>query len=117
MKHKYFKKDEVLEAKIGYKSSYLWRILCSTIDLVKTCIYWRVGNGQRVKLWQDKWNPFYILPPSHIPNQLASLDTKVEALIDEDTKNWNRELLFQLFHTEEAGEICSIPLSKYGAID
>lgn len=54
MKHKYFKNDEVLEAKIGYQSSYAWRSLCSTIDLVKAIMYWRVGNGQRVNMWKDK---------------------------------------------------------------
>lgn len=80
-------------------------------------MYWRVGNGQKVNLWKYKWTPFYLLPQSNALHQLTSQSSKVSDLIDEETNSRNKEKLFQLFQLEEAEEICSIPLSRYGATD
>lgn len=72
MKVKFLKKGYLLEAKLADQPSYLWRSLCSVIDLVKTYMYWRVDNGHKAKLWRDKWIPFHLLPPNQIPNPFAN---------------------------------------------
>lgn len=55
LKDKYFKKKNLLEAKLGRGSSLIWRNLLSTLDLLKEGLRWRVGNGQDISIWGHKW--------------------------------------------------------------
>lgn len=46
-KHKYFLNGQLLDAKIGYKPSFLWKSLCDSLDLQKK-VYsggWTMANG------------------------------------------------------------------------
>ena len=44
-KAKYFPNTNFLEAKLGSKPSYAWRSIS----------VWRVGNGESIKIWGDRW--------------------------------------------------------------
>lgn len=50
LKNKYFKKTTGLEAKIGYRPSFLWRSLSAATDLLKEGVYWRLGNGKSIQM-------------------------------------------------------------------
>ncbi|XP_042964668.1 uncharacterized protein LOC122298893 [Carya illinoinensis] len=47
----------MLEAKLGFNSSYAWRSLYSSLRLLKKGLFWRIGDGKKVKIWGDKWIP------------------------------------------------------------
>jgi hypothetical protein len=53
-------------------------------DLVKEGLIWRVGNGDGIRIWGDRWLPskstFMI---QSVPNTFAA-DSKVSALIEQD---------------------------------
>jgi hypothetical protein len=78
---------------------------------LKHGLFWRIGNGASVKVWGDRWIPTPIsFSVQSIPvPQLAS--SKVEELIDKDSKWWNVSLIQDTFNPEEARVITSIPLS------
>lgn len=78
---------------------------------------WEVGNGSSIRIWDTKWLP----KPSTIRIQtpMNTLDSTalVKSLTDPHTKSQNRQLIFQVFSSEEVEIICKIPLSVYGAGD
>ena len=83
-------------------------------EVVKKGMKWRVGNGESILLWSDKWLPSpasqkVLSPTNHIlPN-----DAKVSALIDLEKKEWNEQLVRQALGAEEADLVLGIPLSMH----
>lgn len=70
-----------------------------------------IGNGQRVHIWKDR------LIPTHsdfkVWSPIATLEeqAKVSILIDPDTKQWDRYIIYSCFNNVEAQQIISIPIS------
>jgi hypothetical protein len=112
MRAKYFPGSSILEAKLGSRPSFAWRSIFSSCDLLGEGLVWRVGNGEKIRIWKDKWLPspstFRVLSPliSLGPNETVS------KLIDVQSKWWNIPLLESLFTKEEANLIQSIPISS-----
>ena len=75
-------------------------------------IRWSVGNGDKVKIWSDKWIPnpetYKVLTPI---NPLM-YNEKVSALIDKESAVWKSELVNSIFLPHEASTILAIPLSS-----
>lgn len=44
-------------------------------------------------------------------------EARVSALINSDTGDWDRSLVYQVFNEEEAATICNILISRAGAVD
>ena len=56
-KAKYFAKESFLNAQVGRRPSYAWRIILAARDIIKKGSWWCIGNGQRVNIWNDRWIP------------------------------------------------------------
>ena len=56
-KAKYYPHSSFLEAKVPNHSSFIWRSLASARDLIGKGSRWRVGNGNKIRIWQDNWIP------------------------------------------------------------
>ena len=56
-KAKYFPYSDILGAKLGCNSSYAWRSIYNSLEVIKRGIRWRVGNGNMIHIWKDKWLP------------------------------------------------------------
>ena len=72
---------------------------------------WRIGDGNSVRVKEDKWLPQKgsrsIISP--LPNILP--EAKVSSLIEADRKEWKTEVIQELFMPNEASVIMGIPLS------
>jgi ribonuclease HI len=111
-KSRYYPRASFMEAKTGYQPSYAWRSIQSAKEVINLGSRWRIGNGEKVKIFKDKW----------LPNQVGfkvwsrcdelNEDVLVSTLIDPDTKQWKRDLLSHLFYPHEAKQILSIPISQ-----
>lgn len=55
LKARYFPNCSFLEATAKKNSSFLWRSIVAAKPLLKEGCFWRVGNGQSVKVWKDVW--------------------------------------------------------------
>ncbi|KAL0420764.1 UNVERIFIED_CONTAM: hypothetical protein Slati_3099300 [Sesamum latifolium] len=53
LKARYFPNTSILEAKIGYRPSYAWSSIFSTIPLILTGFRWRIDSGTSVRIWLD----------------------------------------------------------------
>ena len=105
---------EVVDSKMG---SYAWKSILRGRDIIQRGALWRVGNGDKINIWQQRW-----LPRKH-PTQLPTCPIEsfenhtVATLIDPSTRRWNEELVDGLFVTEDAELIKKIPLSHNAAED
>jgi hypothetical protein len=111
IKTKYYPHSSILEASVGKRPSFAWRSIHNSCDLLKEGLIWGVGNGQKARIWKEKWIP---TPSTHrvtSPPTFLDCNSTVCALIDEHTKRWDTQLLEELFINEEAKVIQSIPLS------
>ena len=57
LKAKYFPRKLVTEAQKGYRPSFTWRSIHEASWVMKKGGYWRIGNGENIKIWQDGWLP------------------------------------------------------------
>jgi len=67
---------------------------------------------KKIRIWQDHW-----LPRKHPPllSECPIVDYEnsiMDSLIDPDSRQWNKELVEELFNEEEAELIKKIPLSQ-----
>jgi hypothetical protein len=85
------------------------RAPCSLVEVLKEGIIWRIGDGSRVRIWEDPWLPVgYTRKPSTYRGN-CELEW-VSELIDDTTLSWNHELLLQHFHANDISAIMSIPI-------
>ena len=72
---------------------------------------WRVSNGCKIWIWNDRW----VLNPSTFkiisPPILLDSEATVSFLVDVQSKWWNISLLNSLFTEDEVQKIKEIPLS------
>jgi hypothetical protein len=54
MKGKYYPRSSILEAPCGNRPSYAWRSIQGSCGLLKEGLIWRIGNGNKVKIWGEK---------------------------------------------------------------
>jgi hypothetical protein len=117
LKEKYFPQGSFLQAQLGRNPSYAWLSIFNARKVLERGLMWRVGNGDNIQIWQDKWIPkpttYKIQSPSGSMDPLARVNT----LIDLTTGWWNYTLIQSSFAKVEADMICSLPLSPLKAPD
>lgn len=114
LKAKYFSEGDFLNANLGNNPSYTWRdIWCSRVVLAKG-IRWKVGNGFHINVWHDPWlrdaNNFCIKTPMN-PN-LQNI--RVCDLMTYGLRDWDTQLIEELFCAQDRNEICSGTWAWYG---
>ncbi|XP_042950057.1 uncharacterized protein LOC122282168 [Carya illinoinensis] len=117
LKAKYFHKSNFMQGKLGSNPSYLWRSFLAARPILMKGLFWNIGNGEKVKIWHDKWIP----KPSSFKVQSTCRgmgeSALVSELIDKQSCSWKTGLIHEMFETEEANMICRIPLSITNASD
>ena len=116
-KAKYFSKCSFLEAYTGGNASYTWRSLWGPKSLLLEGLQWRIGNGRKVKAWDDKWLQTQGVITRPFLGVEFNPDLLVHALIDDSKEEWNAELIKLMFSAEAATEITKIPLSTRDIVD
>jgi hypothetical protein len=117
LKAKYFPRVDFLGASLGRRPSFAWRSIMSSKDLIQEGMKWRIGNGNLVKIWGDKWLPTPTTYKVQSPITILPEEAVVRTLIDDESRGWKKALVNSVFSKEEADIIFSIPLSKYGNPD
>ena len=105
----YYPHGDVLRAKLGSNPSYTWRSIMNGLEVIRRGTRWRVGNGNLIHIWEDKWMPtpttYKVISP---PRPFDGFPI-VSNLIDKDTRRWKADLVRALFLPFEASTILNIP--------
>ena len=102
-KAKFFPSDDIFSAQVKLG-------ILKTRYLIAEGARYRVGNGQTIRIYQDRWLPGDGLGKVISPPSLLSADARVANIIDADLGWWNVYLLERVFLLFEAQKIKSIPL-------
>jgi hypothetical protein len=57
LKAKYFPSSSILDSTLGNRPSYVWRNFMVAQSILKNGLIWRIGCGQNINVWSDKWVP------------------------------------------------------------
>ncbi|XP_024177967.1 uncharacterized protein LOC112183885 [Rosa chinensis] len=115
-KARYFPNCSFWEAQLGDTPSYSWRSILEGRPVLKAGVKWRVGDGEQIHIWEDKWIPNYSRSQIHRPENSTSFD-RVADLIDPHTRSWIAPSVSTLFSPEVAAQILSIPLRRRAVSD
>lgn len=112
---RYFKNCHFLNAKLGFRPSFIWRSILWGREVINRGIRWRIGRGDQVEIYRGNWMS---RPLTFKPVSLPSLpiDVTVSELIDDDNQ-WKVGLIYQHFVKEDADTITRIPLPRQPTAD
>jgi hypothetical protein len=94
---------------LGKRPSFIWRSFLAARDLLSHGITWRIGDGNSIKIWGDRWLP-KMGPMCYSFGSVLSPDAKVSDLIDVSSKGWKCSLIDSSFPAYIANMIKNIPL-------
>jgi hypothetical protein len=111
LKAKYYPNTDILHAQQGRYSSYAWQSIYQSISTIKRGSCWKVGNGNSINIWEDNWvawqNGYKVLTPRQ---DQINIQTVKELILDTPTKQWNSNLIDQIFIPSEGNLIKQTPL-------
>jgi hypothetical protein len=111
LKAKYYPNSDILHAQQGRTSSHAWQSIFQAISTIKKGSCWKVGNGNDINIWEDKWvawqNGYKILTPRQEQTNLQKVN---ELLTDTPSKSWNSNVIDQCFIPSEGDLIKQTPL-------
>ena len=81
-------------------------------DVIQREARWRVGNGKSIQIWNHQWLPKNHSSMISSPIVESMCDATVDILIDDETRNWNNDMLDGLFVPSEADVMRNIPLAR-----
>jgi hypothetical protein len=110
MCEKYHPSVDFLDSNLGRRPSFAWRSIWQAKPLLQEGLMWRVGNGSKIKLWEDKW---ISVSPHRIqdPIRVLPMDVRVADIINQEANWWDIPLIEHIFSRETVEKICSIPIS------
>jgi hypothetical protein len=104
----YLKGGDVLTTSAPKSGSFTWKSILHGRDLLKEGLVWRIGNGQKIKVWEDNWIPRSGLmrplgaKPNTAPVSMAS------DLLLVDGQGWNVAKVNELFFEGDVEDILKI---------
>lgn len=110
LRAKYYPSGDILKAGPKNGSSFTWQSLVAGIQTFRRGHIWRIGNGEKVNIWEDHWIPSSPTRQIITPRGGAII-TKVNELIDPISEQWDEELIRSIFNPVDVGRILRTPLS------
>ncbi|KAL2933269.1 hypothetical protein RDABS01_016388 [Bienertia sinuspersici] len=112
LKARYFKNDDILDARRGHDPSFTWRSLWGSKSLLQEGLAWRIGTGTCVNVWSSNWLLSEDGPKLPAMQPCSDTSLRVCDLIDFTTGQWNEEIVAQVFNAEDKEMVLNIPLSS-----
>uniref|UniRef100_A0A453D706 Reverse transcriptase zinc-binding domain-containing protein n=1 Tax=Aegilops tauschii subsp. strangulata TaxID=200361 RepID=A0A453D706_AEGTS len=110
LRAKYFPDGDILNCSLKKGSSYTWQSLWSGIQTFKKGYIWRVGDGTQISIWDDPWVPSS--PNRRVMTRRGNIIiTKVSELINLESREWDKQLIRDIFWPVDAQRILNIPLA------
>jgi ribonuclease HI len=109
LKAKYFHHGNLHDMAPAAEASITWRAIEYGVELLRHVAIYRIGDGESVRIWRDKWIP---RPPSLRPtgSRRTCRLRRVSQLIRQGTNDWDENRVRQFFYAWDANEILKIKL-------
>ncbi|KAE8802566.1 Methionine S-methyltransferase [Hordeum vulgare] len=110
LKARYYPDGRLEDTVFSENASSTWQAIQYGLELLKKGLVLRVGNGESIRIWRDKW-----LPRSPSGELVSTQGTcrlrRVSELLD-DRRAWRTDLLHRHFHPVDVNvinKICTSP--------
>ncbi|KAL8090281.1 hypothetical protein AgCh_039666 [Apium graveolens] len=115
-KARYFREGNFLVAKLGANPSFTWRSVWEAREVVSAGACWQIRSGGDVNIIGQPWlantgNPYISTECEAIQNN------KVQGLMCIDKREWDKEVILDLFNRRDQKCILDTPISKNGSGD
>ncbi|XP_023879645.1 uncharacterized mitochondrial protein AtMg00310-like [Quercus suber] len=94
---KYFASRSFLEDQLNKRPSFAWQSIMAAKSVVEDGIRWSIKNGDKVKIWNDKWIPKPETYKIMTPINPKMYNEKLSVLIDKGRAVWKSELVNSIF--------------------
>ena len=108
---KIFPNCSILDDKVSTIGSYACKSILGARDVIRRGMVWRIGNGQDVRIKEDRWLPIKSNRTAISPLNSVQPKTKVCFLINHELGMWKSNVVERPFLPYEASLILGIPLS------
>ncbi|XP_073129001.1 uncharacterized protein [Henckelia pumila] len=115
LKSKYFKHGDILDAPRGSNSSFIWKSIIWSRELISKGLIWSVGDGRNIHALSDAWIPGIASGKSSVVGNDFQ-GCKVADFINRDG-HWVEAKFRTVFPSFEVEEILNIPLFSGGRVD
>jgi hypothetical protein len=116
LKARYHKNSSFLDADCPKRASFTWRSIVYGRDLLEAGLIWRVGDGSKIKVWEDNW-----IPRSSAQQPLGWLmeepPDRVCDFMLPDGQGWDEDKLRQFLSEPDVSDILRIPTGWLGSQD
>ena len=116
-KARYFPRQGVLQAKVGFTPSYTWRSIHKALWVLRKGGYWRVGNRLDIYVWRETWLPTQNGNRLWSPTHGLEEDARVFELIDHENCYWKEDVVKACFYEFEARQVLALPLPEFNKED
>lgn len=116
LRGRYYHDGNFLEAGCPNSASATWRAIIQGREVLKQGLIRRVGDGRTTEVWHDQWikGTATMKPICRLTEDPVHL---VVDLVDENSGEWNVELIRKMFIAPDAEAIINMPLPRVAADD
>ncbi|XP_024196014.1 uncharacterized protein LOC112199199 [Rosa chinensis] len=100
---------------MGDRPSYSWRNIMEARLVLHAGLFWRIGDGTSVKMWEDDWIPN--VPAHSLEKPPDTIFDMVSNLINAPECAWDIPAVHACFPPDVASHMLSIPLSTRVGVD
>ena len=117
LRGKYFASGSFLTAQLGGNPSFSWRSILWGRELLKLGMRWKIGNGERVSVFNDPWlpRPYSFLPITR--SSSVQTELKVKDLINATDNCWNMEAVEAHLWPIDHNEVLKVPIGLFRGED
>lgn len=110
LKARYFPQSSILNAGVGNNPTYVWRSILAAKNLIVTGSILKVGSGRSINIWGDPWIPEFGSTKVSTATVQGLEGAKVDSLLRMNSKEWDFDLVRDIFNENDARRILKIPL-------
>ncbi|XP_035551748.1 uncharacterized protein LOC118349904 [Juglans regia] len=107
----------IAKTRVRRADSFVWKSITAARPLLYEGLLWKIGNGNKVKIWSDRWLPIPMSYKTQSPPKVLSTEATVSSLIDQDTHSWNLPLVQSVFISGEVAIISRMHISPCNSND
>ncbi|XP_057745343.1 uncharacterized mitochondrial protein AtMg00310-like [Arachis stenosperma] len=114
---RYYNRKDFLSSDVGFSPCFTWRSIWQAKCVLEKGECWRIRNGETVKIWKDPWLPKQNGSKPWSTSTTLNPNARVAELMLEEEKEWNTDLINQIFLPFEAQQILDIPIPSSNQVD
>ncbi|XP_031112120.1 uncharacterized protein LOC116016097 [Ipomoea triloba] len=114
---KYYPVSSFLDARRSSNPSFIWNSLSSTKEIIRQHSRWRIGNGNSINIWRDRWLPDSSNPKISTPYFSFMEIFDVSSLFIDQSLKWDVDIIQNIFNHRYATLITNIPLPLINSED